>query len=207
MSVRTAGSAPLQSQPQAALLPRSRLHQVLAVGAQAASAAGEPRLRPPPAGGCPKCPPCDADADRRLILAEDAYDAIIDQIEEVQAEYKAKMKGGRFGRTYKEKMTINNELQDILDKMASKRDAADKEMELAGELVKAVSPPGRFDAIKATRVRLRKAIDDLEKAEEELARHRKLRYHWPEKTKQLTAAVEAAQREVHAAEEERRKYL
>ena len=202
--MRTAGAA----LPTAPFAPRpSRLHQVLAVGAQSVPAAGEPRLRPAPAAGCPKCPPCDADADRQLILAEDAYDAINDQMEELKAEYKEKMKGGRFGRTYKEKMVINYELKAALGKMAPMRDAALDAMERAGALVKAVSPPGRFDAIQATRARLRKATDDLKKAEEELARHLKLRYHWPEKTKQLRAAVEAAQREVHAAEEERRKYL
>lgn len=204
MSVRTAGSVPPQPQ---ALLPRSRLHQVLAVGTQAASVAGEPRLRPRPAGGCPKCPPCDADADRRLILAEDAYDAIVDRIEEVKAQYKAKMKGGRFGLTYKEQMVINKELQDTLDEMAPNLHAAEKEMDSAGALVKAVSAAGRYDAIKDARRRLLTAIDDLKKAEEELARHLKLRYLRPDKTKRLTEAVERAQREVHAAEAERRKYL
>jgi len=205
MSVRTADS--VAPQPRELFPHRSRLHQVLAVGTQAASVAGEPRLRPRPAGGCPKCPPCDADADRQLVLAEDAYDAIIDQMEELKAEYAAKMKGGRFGRTYKEKMVINYELKAALGKMVPMRDAALDAMKRAGALVKAVSPPGRFDAIQATRARLRKAIDDLKEAEEELERHLKLRYHWPEKTKQLKAAVERAQREVHAAEAERRKYL
>jgi len=204
MSVRKAGSVPLQ--PQELLPRRSRLHRVLAVGVQSASA-GEPGLRPRPAGGCPKCPPCDADADRRLILAEDAYDAIMDRIEEVKAEYKAKMQGGRFGRTYKEQLVINKELQDVLDEMAPKLHAAEKEMDRAGDLVQAVSPPGRYDAIKNTRRRLRAAIDDLKKAEEELAGHLKLRYLRSDKTKRLTQAVERAQREVHAAEEERRKYL
>jgi len=204
MSVRTAG-APLLGAPFAPR--RSRLHQVLAVGVQAAPVPGEPRLRPRPAAGCPKCPPCDADADRQLILAEDAYDAINNQMEELKAEYAEKMKGGRFGRTYKEKMMIHYELKAALGKMEPTRDAALDAMERAGALVKAVSPPGRFDAIQATRARLRKAKDDLKKAEEELERHLKLRYHWPEKTKQLKAAVEAAQREVYAAEAERRKYL
>lgn len=203
MSVRTA--ALVAPQPHGPL-PRSRLHQVLAVGIQSASA-GEPRLRPPPAAGCPKCPPCDADADRRLILAEDAYDAIIDRIQELQAQYKAKMKGGRFGKTHSQKMVINNDLQDILDEIAPQRDAAEEEMETAGALVKAVSAPGRYDAIKDARRRLLAAIDNLKSAEEELASHLKLRYYRPDKTKRLTQAVEIAQREVHAAEEERRKYL
>ena len=203
MSVRKAGSVPLQPQE---LLPRSRLHQVLAVGVQSASA-GEPGLRPRPAGGCPKCPPCDVDADRRLILAEDAYDAIMDKIEEVKAEYKAKMQGGRFGRTYKEQLVINKELQDILDEMAPKLHAAEKEMDRAGDLVQAVSAAGRYDAIKGARRRLLTAIDNIKSAKEELARHLKLRYLRPDKTKRLTEAVERAQREMHAAEEERRKYL
>ena len=173
----------------------------------ASTSAGEPRLRPPPAGGCPKCPPCDADADKQLIFAEDAYDAIIDQIEEVKAQYKTKMKGGRFGLTYKEQMLINNELQDILDEMAPKLHAAEEEMERAGALVKAVSAPGRYDAIKDARRRLLTAIDNLKKAEDDLAGHLKLRYLRPDKTKRLTEAVEIAKREVHAAEAERRKYL
>lgn len=203
MSVRAAG-ATLSAAPFAPR--RSRLHQVLAVGAQSASA-GEPRLRAPPAGGCPKCPPCDTDADRRLILAEDAYDAIFDQIEEANARYEAKMKRGRLGHTYAEKMAIDHEREATFKELRPKLDAAEREVDLAGALVKAVSPPGRYDAIKDARKRLRAAIDDLKKAEEELARHLKLRYLRPDKTKRLTQAVEIAQREVHAAEAERRKYL
>ena len=204
MSVRTTGSVP--PQPQELLPHRSRLHRVLAVGIQSASA-GEPRLRPLPAGGCPKCPPCDVDADKQLILAEDAYDAIMDQIDEVKAQYKAKMKGGRLGITYKEQMVINKELQDILDEMAPKLHAAEKEMDRAGELVQAVSAAGRYEAIKDARRRLLTAIDNLKNAEEELAVHLKRRYLRPDRTKRLTEAVERAQREVHAAEAERRKYL
>jgi len=204
MSVRTAGAV----LPAAPFAPRpSRLHQVLAVGAQSVSVAGEPRLRPTPAAGCPKCPPCDADADRQLILAEDAYDAIIDQIEEANARHAARMKGGRFGRTYAEEMAANYERDALFKALRPKLDAAEKEMERAGALVKAVSPAGRYEAIKDARRRLRDAIDKLKEAEEELARHLKLRYLRPDKTKRLTQVVEMAQREVHAAEAERRKYL
>ena len=204
MSVRTAGAA----LPAAPFAPRpSRLHQVLAVGAQEASAAAEPRLRPAPAAGCPKCPPCDADADRQLILAEDAYDAIIDQIEEAKAQFEAKMKGGRLGKTYAQEMDAHYKRDARFKALRPKLYAAEKQMERAGALVKAVSPAGRYEAIKDARRRLRDAIDKLKEAEEELARHLKLRYLRPDKTKRLTQAVEIAQREVHAAEEERRKYL